>query len=50
MKRKVVNPDPNHKKRIQIDEKLENKDTKDLLEDTEELKKEIKFKVNPHKS
>jgi len=50
MKRKIVNPDPNHKKRIEAEEKLEDKETKDLVEDNEELKIETKYKTKPHKS
>jgi len=50
MKRKVVNPDPSHKKRIQKEEKLQDKELKDTIEDTEELSKEMKYKTKPHKS
>ena len=50
MKRKVVNPDPSHKKRIQKEEKLQDKELKEVVEDKEELDKEMKLKTKPHKS
>lgn len=50
MKRKIVNPDPNQKKRIQNEKKFEENELKELLGNTEELKKEMKFKTKPHKS
>ena len=50
MKRKVVNPDPNHQKKIKIEEKLQDKDLNDLISDEKELEKEIKYKTKPHKS
>lgn len=50
MKRKVVNPDPSHKKRIQKEEKLQEKELKEAKEDTQELSKEMKYKTKPHKS
>ncbi len=50
MKRKVVNPDPSHKKRIQQKEKLQEKELKEVIENKEELEKEMKYKTKPHKS
>ena len=50
MKRKVVNPDPSHKKRIQKEEKLLDKETKEAIENKEELQREMKYKTKPHKS
>jgi hypothetical protein len=50
MKRKVVNPDPNHKKRIQGKEKLEDKELKELTSNDNELEKEMKYKTKPHNS
>ncbi len=50
MKRKVVNPDPSHKKRIQEEEKFQEKDLKNVVINDEELEKEMKYKTKPHKS
>lgn len=50
MKRKVVNPDPSHKKRIQKEEKFQEKELKEVIEDKKELEKEMKYKTKPHKS
>lgn len=50
MKRVIVNPDPSHKKRIQEENKIENKELKEVIEDKEELEKEMKYKTKPHKS
>ena len=50
MKRKVVNPDPNHKKRIQKEEKQKEKDLKELVDHPEELDREMKYKTKPHNS
>lgn len=50
MKRKIVNPDPNHKKRIHEEEKTQVKEVKEMSKDQEELSKEMKFKINPHNS
>jgi hypothetical protein len=50
MKRKVVNPDPNHKKRIQKEEKLQETELKKTIENAQELEKEMKYKTKPHKS
>jgi len=50
MKRKIVNPDPSHKKRIQKEEKIQDKELKKVIDDKEELSKEMKYKTKPHKS
>jgi len=50
MKRKVVNPDPSHKKRLQEEKKFQEKELKKIFENKEELKKEMKYKTKPHKS
>ena len=50
MKRKVVNPDPSHKKRLQKEEKFQEKNLKETIENKEELQKEMKYKTKPHKS
>jgi len=50
MKRKVVNPDPSHKKRLEAEEKFQEKELKEIIENEEELEKEIKYKTKPHKS
>jgi len=50
MKRKVVNPDPSHKKRIQKEKKLQEKEIKEVIENDEEREREMKYKTKPHKS
>lgn len=50
MKRKVVNPDPNHKKRLQKEEKILDKELKETIENKEELERELKYKTKPHNS
>ena len=50
MKRKIVNPDPTHKKRIEKEEKAFEKDIKNVLENEEELNRELKYKTPPHNS
>ncbi|MBN2478688.1 MAG: hypothetical protein JXA94_00505 [Parachlamydiales bacterium] len=50
MKRKIVNPDPNHKKRIEMEEKIQEKELKDTVENKDELDRELKYKTKPHKS
>lgn len=50
MKRKVVNPDPSHKKRIKEENKILQKELKEVIENKEELQKEMKYKTKPHKS
>jgi hypothetical protein len=50
MKRKDVNPDPNHKKKLQKEEKILDKELKESLEDKKELEKEMKYKTKPHNS
>lgn len=50
MKRKVVNPDPSHKKRLREEERFQNKELKQITVNDEELEKEMKYKTKPHKS
>jgi hypothetical protein len=50
MKRKVVNPNPSQKKRLQDEEKFQKKELKEVIENEEELQREMKYKTKPHKS
>ena len=50
MKRKIVNPDPTHKKRLQGEEKFQEHELKELTTNDDELKREMKYKTKPHKS
>ncbi len=50
MKRKVVNPDPTHKKKIVGEEKFQEKELKQITTQDNELEKEMQYKTKPHKS
>ena len=50
MKRKIVNPNPSHKKRLQKEEKFQNKELKEAVENKEELQREMSYKTKPHNS